>query len=188
MSWKRLLVGGAFVLLYACGSEPGPLTADSAEKPAQPETPTASAAEAIEPQTLRDVLEGDERFSILVAALQASDLLITVDEEGPLTVFAPSNAAFEELPSALSVDVLTAPENKTVLRDLLAYHVVSRELSTLELQGQRLTVPAVNGDPLIIDGQGAVISVGGAVVVVADIKAANGVIHVIDTVLLPPTE
>ncbi|MEO1042893.1 MAG: fasciclin domain-containing protein [Pseudomonadota bacterium] len=138
------------------------------------------------PATLRDLLEADERFSTLVAALTASDLLVTLEEEGPLTILAPNNAAFDALPSALSIDVLTAEENKAVLRDLLAYHVLSTDVSSKDLQGRVVTINAVNGDPLTIDATGPVISIGDGVVVITDLQAVNGVVHVIDTVLLPP--
>ncbi len=136
--------------------------------------------------TLRDVLESDDNFSTLVTALEASDLLVTLEEEGPLTIFAPSNAAFAALPSAFSVDVLTAESNKAVLRDLLAYHVLSSKVPSDDIEGKSFTATAVNGDPLDIDGTGSVMSVSGAAVVMPDLEAENGVIHVIDTVLLPP--
>lgn len=136
--------------------------------------------------TLRDVLESDDNFSTLVTALEASDLLVTLQEEGPLTIFAPSNAAFDALPAAFSVEVLTAESNKAVLRDLLAFHVLSSKVPSYDIEGKSFTATAVNGDPLDIDGTGPVISVSGAAVVMPDLEAENGVIHVIDTVLLPP--
>ncbi|MEM7740190.1 MAG: fasciclin domain-containing protein [Pseudomonadota bacterium] len=183
MRFLTLLSGLA--ALAACGG--ASVEEISTETPERADgDPAAVIEDTTEAVTLRDLLEAEERFSTLVAALAASDLLVTLEEEGPLTLLAPNNAAFEALPSALSLEVLTSEDNKTVLRDLLAYHVLSTELSSLDLQGRLVTMNAVNGDSLTIDATGPVISVGSGVVVIPDLEAVNGVIHVIDTVLLPP--
>ncbi|MEM0928814.1 MAG: fasciclin domain-containing protein [Pseudomonadota bacterium] len=174
-----------FGVLTACGGAPDDAVETDQALVADAAVPK-DTSEVEEPQTLRDVLENDDSFSTLVAALDASDLLVTLEEEGPLTIFAPNNAAFDALPAAVSVDVLTAESNKAVLRDLLAYHVLSSAMPSYDIDGRAFTAMAVNGDPLQIDGTGPVISVSGAAIVMQDLEAENGIIHVIDAVLLPP--
>jgi len=118
----------------------------------------------------------------LAAAVTVADLVETLQGDGPFTVFAPTDAAFAEIQS--EVDKLLQPENKSKLAKILTYHVVSGETMAADLKdGQELTT--VQGGKLhvaIKDGQ---VTVGGAYVITADIETSNGVIHVIDTVLLP---
>ncbi|MEO1657526.1 MAG: fasciclin domain-containing protein [Pseudomonadota bacterium] len=185
MDVKFVLLATGCAILAACGGAPEG-AGEVVEEADLEASPQAVADDVEISMTLRDVLESDERFSTLVAALDASDLLVTLEEEGPLTIFAPNNAAFESLPSGVSLEVLTAEANKAILRDLLAYHVLSAEVPSYDIEGRSFDATAVNGDPLQIDGTGPVISVSGAAVVLPDLQAENGVIHVIDTVLLPP--
>ena len=150
---------------------------------------TASAASA---NTIVDIAAGDERFSTLVAAVQAAGLAETLQGPGPFTVFAPVNEAFAALPEG-TVDTLLKPENKGQLTDVLLYHVDDRNLTAEAIPGgsnyfkpvltsQRLCITKSGGAVSIADGTGE-----SANVVIANIKADNGVIHVIDKVLLPGT-
>jgi uncharacterized surface protein with fasciclin (FAS1) repeats len=132
-----------------------------------------------------EIAVGNENFTTLVAALQAADLVGALSGEGPFTVFAPTNDAFAALPAG-TVESLLEPENKGQLTAILTYHVLGTELfaegtaaGTYELetlQGESVTV--------VVDSHGAV-TVDGANVTTADIDASNGVIHVIDAVILP---
>ena len=125
-------------------------------------------------------------FNTLVAAVQAAGLEDTLRGEGPFTVFAPTDAAFAALPAGTLQDLLL-PENKDQLAAILTYHVVAGKTYSKDLAGKTLSVTTVNGADVAVDGTNGV-KVGGATVTAADVKATNGVIHVIDTVLLPPAE
>ena len=125
-------------------------------------------------------------FTTLVAAVQAAGLEETLRGEGPFTVFAPTDAAFAALPEG-TVETLLRPENKDQLVGILTYHVVAGKTKSKELAGKSLSVATVNGAEVAIDGTDGV-TVGGAKVVQADVRASNGIIHAIDTVLLPPAE
>lgn len=125
-------------------------------------------------------------FTTLVAAVQAAGLEETLRGEGPFTVFAPTDAAFAALPEG-TVETLLRPENKDQLVGILTYHVVAGKTKSKELAGKSLSVATVNGAEIAIDGTDGV-TVGGAKVVQADVRASNGIIHAIDTVLLPPAK
>jgi len=118
----------------------------------------------------------------LAAAVTAADLVETLQGEGPFTVFAPTDAAFAKIQS--DVDTLLKPENKAKLAKILTYHVVNGELMADDLEdGQELTT--VEGSILEVIVKDGEVTVGGAKVITADVEASNGVIHVIDTVLMP---
>ncbi len=151
----------------------------------------AALGSAAPAATIVEIAAGDERFSTLVAAVTAAGLAETLSGPGPFTVYAPLNDAFAALPAG-TVETLLQPENISQLTDILLYHVDDRRLTASDfaaganyyrpvLADQRLCITA-HGGVTIADGTGAV-----ATVVVADIIADNGVIHVIDKVLLPGT-
>lgn len=123
------------------------------------------------------------KFNTLVAAVQAAGLEETLRGDGPFTVFAPTDEAFAALPEG-TVETLLKPENKDQLVAILTYHVVAGKTISKDLAGKTLSAATVNGAEVAIDGTDGV-KVGGANVVKADIWASNGVIHVIDAVLLP---
>lgn len=131
------------------------------------------------------IAAADSQFSTLVAALQAAGLVETLQGKGPFTVFAPTNAAFAALPAG-TVDNLLKPENKAALQAVLTYHVLAEKVPSSAIAGKQLSVTTVQGEALAIDASTAVV-VGGANVVIADIEAKNGIIHVIDKVILPPS-
>ncbi len=147
---------------------------------------------ALASNTIVDIAAGDERFSTLVAAVSAAGLVETLQGPGPFTVYAPVNDAFAALPDG-TVETLLKPENKDQLTNVLLYHVDDRNLSAGQipagsnyfkpiLASERLCITKNSGGVMISDGTGEM-----AKVVIADIKADNGVIHVIDKVLLPGT-
>ena len=131
-----------------------------------------------------DVAASNDDFSTLVAAVQAAGLEETLRSEGPFTVFAPTNAAFDALPAG-TVETLLQPENRDQLVAILTYHVVSGAVTSDQLAGERINVATVEGSTVHVDGTHGGVTVNGANVVSADIMASNGVIHVIDEVLLP---
>jgi uncharacterized surface protein with fasciclin (FAS1) repeats len=131
-----------------------------------------------------DVAAAAGKFNTLVAAVQAAGLEDTLRGPGPFTVFAPTDEAFAALPAG-TVESLLKPENKEQLAAILAYHVLAGETKSAALAGKKLDVATVNSAKVMIDGTKGV-TVNGANVVKADIVASNGVIHVIDAVLMPP--
>ncbi|MEM9011002.1 MAG: fasciclin domain-containing protein [Pseudomonadota bacterium] len=124
------------------------------------------------------------QFQTLVAAVQAADLVETLKSPGPFTVFAPTDEAFAKLPEG-TVDALLRPENRDQLVSILTYHVVPGQVMSADLAGQTIDAATVQGKTLAIDATGGGVQVNNATVVAADVGASNGVIHVIDTVLLP---
>lgn len=122
-------------------------------------------------------------FTTLVAAVTAAGLVDTLKGPGPFTVFAPSDAAFAKLPAG-TVEDLVKPENKDKLTAILTLHVLSGAVHAADIAGKTLSPASVNGEALTVDGSDGV-TVNGAKVVSADIACTNGVIHVIDAVLLP---
>ncbi len=122
-------------------------------------------------------------FNTLAKALQAADLVGTLKEKGPFTVFAPTDEAFAKLPQA-TLDDLLKPENKAKLRRILTYHVVPGRVTAADLMKLKAT-KAVSGDIIDITVADGSVRVDQARVMKADINASNGVIHVIDSVILP---
>jgi uncharacterized surface protein with fasciclin (FAS1) repeats len=119
----------------------------------------------------------------LVAALTAAELVETLQGEGPFTVFAPNDDAFAALPAGL-LDKLLLPENKDALVAILTYHVVAGKVGSMDVVAG--DVPSVEGSTIALGTTGGV-QVNDATVILADVEASNGVIHVIDKVIVPPT-
>jgi len=123
-------------------------------------------------------------FATLVAAVTAADLATTLKSPGPFTVFAPTDAAFAKLPAG-TVDMLLLPENKAMLQAVLKYHVVAGEVKSAQVV-TLTSATTLQGSDVAITVTGSTVKVNDATVTAADVEASNGVIHVIDTVLLPP--
>lgn len=122
-------------------------------------------------------------FTTLVAAVQAAGLVDTLKGEGPFTVFAPSDEAFAALPAG-TVEELVKPENKDKLAAILLLHVVPGAVKSTDVAGKQLDAKTAGGGSVNVDGTNGV-TVDGAKVVTADIACTNGIIHVIDGVILP---
>jgi uncharacterized surface protein with fasciclin (FAS1) repeats len=155
--------------------------------------------EAVEPMmetpNIVEVAAGNENFSTLVAAVKAADLVATLSGDGPFTVFAPTNEAFAKLPAG-TLDNLLKPESKATLTGILTYHVVSGAFNAAAVidaitanngtftvttvQGETIELSLVDGNVMLKDAKG-----GTAKVVMADVIASNGIIHAIDTVVMP---
>lgn len=136
--------------------------------------------------TLHDIVDtavAAGTFKTLVAAVTAAELVATLKGKGPFTVFAPSDAAFAKLPAG-TVDDLVKPENKAKLTAILTYHVMAGKVMAAGIVGKKLEPATVNGQALHVDATNGV-TVNGAKVVTSDIECTNGVIHVIDAVLMP---
>ena len=166
----------ASIAFTACGS-------DSANTEETETEESVVETETVEATDIVAVAVATEGFSTLVAALTAAGLVETLQGEGPFTVFAPNDAAFAALPEGL-LEKLLLPENIDVLKAILTYHVVAgKVMSTDVTTGDAATV---EGSTLALDTMSGVM-VNDATVIAADVEASNGVIHVIDKVLVPPT-
>lgn len=165
------MAAASLMLLAACGSDDS--TSDTS-------TTVEASAEA---GTIAEVASANDDFSTLVAALDAADLVETLSGEGPFTVFAPTNAAFDALPEGL-VEKLLLPENKEVLVAILTYHVVAGKVMAADVKAG--DVASVQGENITIDTASGV-KVNTANVTATDVAASNGVIHVIDAVIVPPS-
>ncbi len=139
--------------------------------------------EAIANPTIVEIAVGNPDFSTLVAALQAAELVEALSGEGPFTVFAPTNEAFAQLPDG-TLEMLLLPENKDKLVAILTYHVVPGKVMAADVV--TLTeATTLQGDTIAISASDAGVTVDGASVVATDIEASNGVIHVINAVIVP---
>ena len=135
-------------------------------------------------QTITELAAGTDDLSTLVTAVKAAGLAETLSGEGPFTVFAPTNAAFEALPDGV-LESLLKPENKDKLIAVLTYHVVGGTVMSTDLKDGSMAKTVEGSDVKI--AVGPKVKIDNATVLKADIKADNGVVHVIDTVILPPS-
>ena len=126
----------------------------------------------------------DGNFSTLIAAVEAAGLQEVLSGHGPFTVFAPTDAAFAALPAG-TVESLLKPENLDQLKAILTYHVVPKNVMSSQIKNGDNFVKTVGGNTLNVEKEYDEVMIGSAKVVAVDIKASNGVIHVIDEVLLP---
>ena len=167
------IAAASVLLLSACGADGS--TSDT----------TVAAVDTTdmvkEAGTIVEVAQGNPDFSTLVAAVVAADLAETLSGEGPFTVFAPTNAAFEALPAGL-LEKLLLPKNKAILVKILTYHVVASKVMAADVMAGDVTT--VEGSTFAISTMGGV-KVNTANVTATDVAASNGVIHVIDAALVP---
>ena len=142
---------------------------------------------AASPAAAADIVETavtNGSFKTLTAALQAAGLVETLKGKGPYTVFAPTDEAFKKLPAG-TVETLLKPENKAQLAKVLTYHVVAGNVMSGDLKGKTTNAKTVEGSAVRIDASGNSVKVNNANVTQADVSASNGVIHVIDSVIMP---
>jgi uncharacterized surface protein with fasciclin (FAS1) repeats len=182
----RVLAAG---LAIACALTLGACSSsdDSSSASDTPATTAASTTSTPAGRTIVDVASGNKDFSTLVSAVKAAGLAETLSGTGPFTLFAPTNEAFEKLPAG-TVDSLLKPESKQKLAEILTYHAVVGEVMAADVtpgkvktaNGAEFTVAVADGNVTITDASGNT-----ANVVQTDITADNGVIHVIDAVLMP---
>jgi uncharacterized surface protein with fasciclin (FAS1) repeats len=184
---KRFMFGlvglGAMATLAACGD-----SLNSADVEPTAEEPVAMEQEEPMAQTgdsVVDVAASDESFNTLATAIEAAGLTDTLSTDGPYTVFAPTDEAFESLPEG-TLEQLLEPQNQETLAQILSYHVVPQEVTSSEITAG--DVETVAGAPvsITVDESTGEVMVNEAMVVQPDITASNGVIHAIDQVMLPP--
>jgi uncharacterized surface protein with fasciclin (FAS1) repeats len=148
-----------------------------------------------EQQTIVEIAVGNENFSTLVVALKAAGLVETLSSEGPFTVFAPTNDAFGKLPEG-TVATLVEPENKEKLASILTYHVVSGEFMAADVVNAisdndgSFTIPTVQGEELVatLEGENVILTDANgnkSTIIMTDVDASNGVIHAVDSVVMP---
>jgi transforming growth factor-beta-induced protein len=173
-------------VLAACAPAATPAPTQAPAMPEPTAIPMPKPTETMAPSTIVDIAVGDGRFKTLVAALQAAGLVDTLKGAGPFTVFAPTDDAFAKLPAG-TVESLLKPENKDQLVKILTYHVVSGKVMAADA-AKLTSADTVAKLPLTIKVDMGKVMINNATVVLADIQASNGVIHVIDMVLLPPKD
>ena len=177
------VAAAAALTLAACSSSSDE---EATPEPAASESAASEMEEAAESPagagTIVDIAAATDGFSTVVAAVQAAGLAETLSGEGPFTVFAPTDDAFAALPAGL-VDALLLPENKDILTKILTYHVVPGAVMAADVtDGEVATVEGQNVTFSTADG----VTINGANIIQTDIVADNGVIHVIDAVIVPP--
>ena len=176
------------LVLAACASPSTSTPAPTAmPEPTDMPEPTAAPTEEPASQTIVDIAASDGRFETLVTAVQAADLAETLNSEGPFTVFAPTDDAFAALPEG-TLDMLLMPENKQQLTDILLYHVVPGNVMAADVTSMdgQMADTALEGQQIGFNvDMGSVYLNENVQVIITDIEASNGVIHVIDAVLLP---
>ncbi len=186
MKRSNIVLSVLLVLTFvvaACAPAPTPAPTAMPEPTKMPE-PTAMPEPVL--KDIVDTAVADGRFTTLVAAVTAAELVDTLKGEGPFTVFAPTDDAFAKLPAG-TVEELVKPENKQKLTDILLYHVVSGKVMAADVVGLTSATTVLGKDVAVKVDMGNVY-VNDAKVIITDIETSNGVIHVIDTVLLPPAE
>jgi len=180
---KTLLAGIAVAALTITGcaaAEEAPAVVDEVEEVV--EEPMVTEPEAEGPGDIIEVAIGAGSFNTLAAALTAAGLVETLQGTGPFTVFAPTDDAFAALPEGL-VEALLLEENRDILIQILTYHVVAGAVYAADVTTG--DVPTVEGSTIAVDTADGVVLNGSATVITADVEASNGVIHVIDAVILP---
>ena len=170
----------AALLVGACSSDSDDESSSTTEASAETTVAPAEDDAAAEANIVETAVAAGD-FTTLVTAVEAADLAGTLSGEGPYTVFAPTDAAFDALPAGTLDDLLADPE---ALANVLTYHVVDGDVMAADLS-DGMEVEALNGETLTITIDGDTVKVNDATVTTADIVTSNGVIHVIDTVLVP---
>ena len=179
-----LSAGIFFLLLVSCNNTPS--ATESTTTQPEPEQKTAGQSGVKDDVSQKNVVQiaiGSKDHTTLVAAVKAADLVDVLSNTGPFTVFAPTNAAFDKLPAG-TVDGLLKPEKKEALTDILQYHV-SVGVFKPEMFQDGQVIGEVNGGNITITKKADGIYVNGTAKIIASIPASNGIIHVIDGVLLP---
>lgn len=193
---KLIKIISAFALVGVISTSCGQTKKEASDAMDEASTEVMDVAEeTVETPNIVGVAAGNENFTTLVAAVKAADLVATLSSEGPFTVFAPTNDAFAKLPAG-TVEGLLKPESKGTLTAVLTYHVVAGKFDAVAVidainqnngkftvttvQGGKIDLSLKDGNVMLTDSKG-----GMAAVIMADVAASNGVIHAIDTVVMP---
>jgi len=160
------------------------VASDAAAQPAAPAGGQENVKDDVSAKDVVKIAVGSKDHTTLVAALKQADLVTSLSNAGPFTVFAPTNAAFDKLPAG-TVDGLMKPEQKEALQNILQYHVTVAAMKAESFtDGQVLGM--VNGDNVTVNIKNGKVMLNNSATIVASIVASNGIVHVIDGVLLPP--
>ena len=188
---QKLIITVGIAALMSAGCNQPPSAAGAASSTATAEAPAASAPKPatnmppLDPKNIVSIASNSKDHTTLVTALKAADYVPSVANAGPLTVFAPTNAAFDKLPKG-TVEGLLKPEKQDELKEILKYHVTTSVYETKDMKdgdtlsmanGAKVTLHVKDGKAMINDAN-----------IVASIPASNGIVHVIDGVLLPPAK
>lgn len=176
---KRLLTAAAAIALTA-----GAAHAQTTTNEASAMTAPAAQAPVVAKGDLIDTAQASGQFTTFLKAVSAVNLTNVLKTNQNLTVFAPTDAAFAALPAG-TLDTLLLPENGPMLQKVLTYHLINAKVDSSKIKGAKGEVKSVEGSPLMLDGSGATPMVDGATITQADVMASNGVLHVVDKVLLP---
>jgi uncharacterized surface protein with fasciclin (FAS1) repeats len=183
--WNIPAIAAISFCIYACNA-----TTNEAQKATTEESANSVGQSAVQDdESAKDVVKvaaSSKEHTTLVAAVKQAELVDALSNAGPFTVFAPTNAAFEKLPTG-TVDDLMKPENKEKLQDILQYHVYVGSLKT-DLMQDGQTLNEVNGGNITISKKDGKVVINNSANIIASIPASNGIIHVIDAVLLPPSK
>lgn len=182
---KKLLVVAGFALIVTAGCESKTETAtETASAPAEQAAGQSGVQDETSQKNVVQVAMGSQDHTTLVTAVKAAELVDALSNAGPFTVFAPTNAAFDKLPAG-TVEGLLKPEKKEALTDILQYHVSVGVYKAESLQDGQI-LGQVNGGNITVSKKDGKIMLNGTATIVASVPASNGIIHVIDGVLLPP--
>ena len=182
---SSIIAGTAILLMVACNSNEK--TGDNStgnSSTNSPGTGQSGVQDSVSAKNVVQIAIGSKDHTTLVTAVKAADLVDVLSNTGPFTVFAPTNAAFDKLPAG-TVEGLLKPEKKSDLADILQYHVSVGVLKPDMLQDGQI-IGQVNGGNITISKKDGKIIINGVGTIIASIPASNGIVHVIDAVLLPP--
>lgn len=164
-------------------------TTQEAATGSDPAIASTGQANVVDDESMKDVVKvavGSPDHSTLVAALKQADLVNSLANAGPFTVFAPTNAAFDKLPAG-TVDGLMKPDKKGDLQDILQYHVTTSALKSSFFK-DGMTLGMVNGGNITFQVKDGKVMINNSATIIASVPASNGIVHVIDAVLLPPAK
>ena len=176
---KRLMTAAAAIALMAGAAHAQTVPTETAGAAAP-----AAQAPVVAKGDLIDTAQASGQFTTFLKAVSAVNLTSVLKTNQNLTLFAPTDAAFAALPPG-TLDKLLLPENGPMLQKVLTYHLINAKVDSSKIKGAKGDVKSVEGSPLMLDGSGATPMVDGATIIQADVMATNGVLHVVDKVLLP---
>lgn len=176
----------SILILTQCGDRAAPSGKDAAPNSIAPSAGQSAVKDDLSQKDIVKVAVGSPDHTTLVKAVQVAEYVDVLSNAGPFTVFAPTDAAFGKLPPG-TLDTLTKPENKAQLRDILEYHVAVASYKP-EMLRDGMTLNMANGGNVKIVNKDGKITIKGTATVVATVPASNGIVHVVDAVLLPSAQ
>ena len=184
MNTKRLLTAAAAIALLAGAAHAQDMTAQGANGAPAAQAPAAAASPVVAKGDLIDTATASGQFTTFLKAVGAVNLTSVLKTNQNLTLFAPTDAAFAALPAG-ELDKLMLPENGPMLQKVLTYHLINAKVDSTKIIGAKGEVKSVEGSSLLLDGSGTTPMVDGATITQTDVMASNGVLHVVDKVLIP---